>query len=307
MEFSFSHPQYLILLFLIPLIFTIHFFSFNYKKKVALKFANFRAIANVQGVDFFSKNVVILILSVLFILSLVFAVSGLTIHILREATSFSFVMAIDSSLSMSANDLVPDRMTAAKETAKIFVDETSADTKMGIISFSGGSYIERELTANKDEIKRAIENIELHTYGGTDLFDAVFTSVNLLASEQNKAIILLSDGQINAGNDIDTIVYYANKNQVIVHVIAMGTKAGGIMGTILSKLDEDNLKAIAYNTGGIYFTAESGQDLSTAFTEILQKTERKVSIKLDTYLLFFCLFLFVLIFFLINTRYMNFP
>jgi Ca-activated chloride channel homolog len=307
MEFSFAHPQHLSFLFLIPLVFVIHFYSFNYKKKVALKFANFKAIANVQGVDFFSKNVVILILAILFILCMVFAVSGLTVHTWRQATSFSFVVTVDSSLSMSANDLIPDRITAAKQTAKVFVDETVSDTKIGIVSFSGGSYVEKELTTNKDEIKRAIDAIQLTTYGGTDLFDSIFTSVNLLNSEQNKAIILLSDGQINAGEDIDKAIYYANKNQVIVHVIAMGTKAGGAMGSVLSKLDEDNLKAISYNTGGIYFTAESGQDLSTAFSEILQKTDRKVSIYLDTYLFFFCLFLFILIFFLINTRYMNFP
>jgi Ca-activated chloride channel homolog len=307
MEFSFSHPQYLFLLFLIPLIFVIHFFSFNYKRKIALKFANFKAIANVQGVDFFSKNVVVLIISLLLVLSLVFSISGFTIHVLREATSFSFVLAIDSSSSMSANDLVPDRITAAKETAKLFVDQTAADTRIGVVSFSGGSYIEKELTENKNEVKKAIDEIQLNSPGGTDLFDGVFTSTNLLDSEKNKAIVLLSDGQINAGDDIETIIYYANQNNVIVNVIAMGTKTGGAMGSVLSKLDEDTLKSIAYNTGGTYFTAESGQELSTAFSQILQKTERKVAINFNNYLLLFAIFLFILIFFLINTRYMNFP
>jgi len=307
MDFSFSHPQYLFLLFLIPLIFVIHFFSLSYKRKIALKFANFKAIANVQGVDFFSKNIVVLVLSFFIVLCLVFAISGLTLHTVREATSFSFVIAIDSSLSMSANDLVPDRITAAKNTAKFFVDETSSDTKTGVISFSGGSYIEKELTTKKDEIKRAIDNIELHSYGGTDLFEAISSSINLLEGENNKAIILLSDGQLNAGEDIETIIYYANKNDAIIHVIAMGTKTGGMMGTILSKLDEDTLKSIAYNTNGIYFTAESGEDLSEAFMQILQQTERKVSIQLDNYLLLFSIFLFILVFFLINTKYMNFP
>src|SRR3972149_2797927 len=307
MEFSFSHPQYLFLLFLIPLIFIIHFFSLSYKKKVALKFANFRAIANVQGVDFFSKNIVVLIFSFFTILSLVFAISGLTFHTLRQATSFSFVIAIDSSLSMSANDLVPDRISAAKSTARIFVDETSPDTKIGVVSFAGGSYIEKELTINKDEVKRAIDDIELYSYGGTDLFEAVHTSTNLLDGESDKAIILLSDGQVNAGDEIQNIVYYANKNEVIVNVIAMGTKAGGVMGNVLSKLDEDNLKAVAYNTNGVYFTAESGEALSDAFSDILQKTERKVSIELKDYLLLLCLFFFILVFFLVNTKYMNFP
>lgn len=307
MNFSFSHPQYLFLLFVIPLLFVIHFFSLNYKKKVALRFANFKAIANIQGVEFFSKNIVVLILSLFLLLGLIFMVSGLTLHVTREATSFSFMIAVDSSISMSANDLVPDRIGAAKQTAKAFVDEAAVDVKIGILSFAGGSRIEQDIIIDKLEIKNAIDGIQLDTFGGTDLYEALFTSANLLKPETNRAIILLSDGQVNVGEDIEDIIAYLNRNDIIVNVIAMGTLQGGAMGGILSKVDEDTLKSVAYNTGGVYFTAESGEELSDAFSEILQKTERKVSIGLSNYLLFFSLLVFLLIFFLTNTKYMSFP
>ena len=108
MIFSFTHPQYLLFLFLIPIFFMIHFFSLSNRKKVALKFANFDAISRIMGVDFFSKNVIILFLNSIIILFLVFALSGLTMHTTRESSSFSFVLAMDTSQSMEANDFVTE-------------------------------------------------------------------------------------------------------------------------------------------------------------------------------------------------------
>ena len=57
-EFTFLHPKFLFFLFAIPILFVIHFLSLTNRKKVALKFANFNAIARIQGIDFFSKNLV---------------------------------------------------------------------------------------------------------------------------------------------------------------------------------------------------------------------------------------------------------
>lgn len=306
MEFAFLYPQYLFLLFLIPLFFIIHFYSLNYRRKIALKFANFDAIAKIQGVDFFSKNVILLVLSCFIVFSLILAISGLTIHTIRESSSFSFVLAIDSSMSMSANDLVPDRITAAKETAKVFVDSSGVGTRIGIISFSGFSLIESDLIEDKGLLKTAIDRIETQNYGGTDLHEAIINAINLLDGEDSKAVVVLSDGQTNVGKIEDTI-YYANKNNIMIHTIAMGTSKGGLAGGALTKLDEDTLKAISYNTGGIYFSAETNEDLSKAFSDILNLTEKKVAIKMFNYLILFAIGLFILVFFLSNTKYLNLP
>jgi len=304
MDFTFSHPQYLFLLFFIPLLFFMHFWALSSKKKRALKFANFEAIARIEGIDFFSKNVFILFLNVALILSLSFAISGLTLHTTKESSSFSYVIAIDSSQSMEANDLSPNRISVAKETAINFVDSAPLDIKMGIISFSGGSKIELDMTTRKDELKRAINEIKLSGYGGTDLYEAVLTSSNLLSKESFKSVILLSDGQINVGN-IDDAINYAKDNNALVHTIGIGTKEGGETEYGISKLDEDSLKSLAYNTHGVYFNAENKENLSQSFLDILKLTKRRVSIELFDYLVLFSIALIILEFVLSNTKYVN--
>jgi len=306
MMFSFSHPQYLFLLFAIPVIFVIHFLSLSNKKKNALKFANFDAIARIEGVDFFSKNIVILFFSLFIVAFLVLAISGLTFHTVRESSSFSFVLALDASQSMEATDMLPDRITVSKQTAVDFVKMAPADVRMGVLSFSGSSYMEQEITENKDEIKRAIQSIQVGGYGGTDLYEAILTSTNLLDGEETKSIILLSDGQINIGN-IDDAVEYANDNDVMVHSIAIGTVEGGMTSYAVSKLDEASLKSVAYNTGGEYFNVADKDSLMSSFLDILKITKRKVSVSLFNYLLIAAIVLFMFKFFLINTRYINLP
>jgi Ca-activated chloride channel family protein len=305
MIFTFNHPQYLYLLLLLPLFIIIHFFSLNNKKKIALKFANFDSIARIQGVDFFSKNVILLFLNVLIGFLLILGLSGLTMHTTMKSSSFSFVIDIDVSGSMDANDFIPTRIAAAKQTAINFVDESPFGIRMGVVSFSGSSYIEQDMTEDKNLLKGVIDRIELSGWGGTDLYEAVITSANLLENEDNKAIVLLSDGQINVGN-IEEVIQYSQKKDIIIHAIAMGTPTGGITNySTISKLDEDTLKSVTYNTGGKYFFVTNGEQLSQAFLSILDLTERKVAIDLTYYLILAAFFLFILVFFLSNTRYMN--
>ena len=306
MIFSVSHPQYLFLLFVIPLFFLIHFFSLSNRKKGALKFANFEAIAKIRGVDFFSKNIVIFILSVLIVSLMILAISGLNFNTTKESSSFSFVIAIDSSQSMQANDFLPDRLTASKQVAKNFVDTIPYGANIGVISFSGSSYIEQDLLQDKSEVKTAIGNIELSGFGGTDLAEAIITSTNLLENEENKAVILLSDGQINVGT-IEDAVDYANDNNIIVHTIAIGTKEGGQTAYAISKLDEDSLRSIAYMTGGNYSSAETKEALVESLGSILQLTKQKVSINLSNYLILLSIFFLILRFLLTNTRYISLP
>jgi Ca-activated chloride channel family protein len=282
----------------------IHFYSLSNRKRVALKFANFDAIARIKGIDFFSKNITMLFLNSFIALLMIFAVSGLTVQTFMESSTFSFVIVIDTSESMEADDLFPNRATVAKQTAVDFIDAAPFGVNFGIVSFSGSAYLEQEMTDDKTEIKNVINNIEVEGWGGTDLHEAVITSIRLLQDEEHKAIIVLSDGQINVGK-LEDIVDYAQKNNVIIHCIAVGTKEGGKTPYAISKLDEESLKTVSYNTGGNYFLAEDKETLSQSFLDILKLTNKEVSIRLENYLVLFAIFLFVVEFFLINTKYLN--
>jgi len=307
MLLSFERPQYLFLLVLFPLVWAIHFFSSHLRRRKALKFANFDAISKIEGVDFFSRSLMIPFLSSLIVLFLALSVSGAVLHItpLRGSSFYSFVIAIDSSRSMGADDFFPNRLTAAKESAINFVKETPAGTKIGVASFSSFTYIEQELTENKNDIVYSISNINLSQYGGTDFYEALITASNLLNKQKNKAVIFVSDGQNNIG-DAKRIIDYANKQDISINAIAVGTKEGGKTKYSISKLNEEFLQNITEQTGGQYFSAKDQSALALSFANILRLTKNKTSLHLSTYLLLFALILFVIDFFLINTRYFNY-
>ncbi|MFA5173927.1 MAG: VWA domain-containing protein [Candidatus Pacearchaeota archaeon] len=292
MYISFTHPFYLIFLFSIPLIIFLHFFSLKAIRGNALKFANFEAIARVKGIDIFSKNIFLLFFDILLVVLLVLSLSGINLHKEVDASSFSFVIAIDSSQSMSANDILPTRIDAAKETAKTFIDSSPYDSSIGIISFSGTSSLEQQITNNKQLLKTAIDNIQLSNTGGTDIYDAILFSSTLLTNEKNKGVIILSDGQINTGNVYDAIEYAKEKN-ILVHTIAIGTLEGGETIYGLSKVDEESLKSISYNTGGKFFSVQNKAELEQSFKDIIQVTRKVGTIELNLYILMLLIVLFI--------------
>lgn len=304
---TFYNSSYLFLLILIPVLFGIHFFSLGNKKRRALKFANFDAISKIEGIEFFSKNVYVLFLSSFIILLLIFSASGLTFHYepVKGGSFYSFILALDTSQSMSADDFEPNRLDASKLTAIKFINELPIGSKVGVISFSSFAYIESPLSAEKNDILNSIEQIEPSTFGGTDLYEAIVTGSNLLYNEHNKVIIILSDGQLNIGTLNDTIDF-ARRNDIIIHSIAVGTEDGGNTFYGVSKLDKESLERLAFETGGVYFSAQNQTSLTESFTKVLRLTKTRVSVPLSEYLLVFAVIVFVLEFFLINTRYFGF-
>ncbi len=306
MNLIFAQPAYLALLLFIPIIILIHFISIKITKKRTLKFANFNALSRITGLDLYSKNVTILALTCIIVVLSVLALAGTTMVITKTVSKFSFVIAIDSSQSMGANDFYPTRLDAAKNTALSFLDSLPFGTKVGILSFAGSSVIEQTVTDDKGLLRAAIININISDVGGTDIYEPVVTGVNLLVNEDTKALIILSDGQINTGS-LEYAANYANRYHAIINTISIGTRQGGQTSYGLSQVDEQSLQYLAYNTGGNYSTAENSDKLAQAFQNALNQKQAVVPIDVSKYLLLIALLLFLIEYILINTRYRTFP
>lgn len=302
----FAKPIFLFFLLFAPLLVLVHFVSLRLRKKKALRFANFDAIANIKGIDLLSKNVSSLIVSCVIVILLSCSLAGMQISRTIPASSHSFSVAIDSSRSMEATDFQPNRLEAAKSTALSFVDASPEATKFAVISFSGNSFIEQPLTEDKYLAKTAIKSVQLSSVGGTDLEEAIITSANLLRGEDSKAIILISDGNINVGT-IDNAIKYANENQLIVNAIGIGTEDGGKTSYGLSKIDEDALRSLAFNTKGEFYKADNIEQLQNSFSTLLELKIKNVRIDVSDYLLIAAIILFAAYFVLINNRLATFP
>ena len=305
--FSFTNPRYLAIILVIPALVFIHFYSLKNHNVRALKFANFEAISKISGIQFFSKNLTILYVSIILIITLTLASAGLHVNVLKSASSFSFVIAIDTSQSMETKDLSPNRLEAAKSAAEVFVDEAPISTKMGVISFSGVPFIESKMTTNKEPIKDAIKNVRINKVGGTNVMNSLIAASTMFQKEDTKAVIIISDGEINV-ETVEAIIKYAKQNEIVINTIGIGTTKGAEneLGYV-SKLDEQALQSMAYETSGKYSLTNNNEELKKSIIETLKLTKKQVNVDMTYPLIFISTIIFIIIFLLLNFKYQSIP
>lgn len=311
MEIRFTNPEFLRLFIILPVIIAFHFFSIGYKKRRALKFANFEAIERVIGSELISRNIVILFLNLIIVSTLIFAAAGMILWYEQPVSTYNYIIGIDASGSMAADDFSPDRLTVAKEISKDFVSKLPRTTNVGVISFSGVGFIEKTPSQELSKVINAIDSISIKTIGGTDLNEAIIIGTNLLLILEDtrpKSIILLTDGQITAGVELIEVIDYAKKHNIIIHTIGVGTLEGGNLPSGgISKLDAQTLQALSYNTGGLFFLANDTQAIREAYQEFTKPLLRNTSTEISGFLIILTFFLFVFNWWLSNMRYESIP
>ena len=313
MAVIFKNPVYLWFLVSIILLIFVHLATLKLYKKKALKFANFEAISRVVGRQLLTSNFPVLLMRILILIFVILALAGTTVTYIGQSNDFDFVIAIDTSSSMNADDFTPSRLEAAKEKAINFIDSLSSKTRVGIISFSGVSLINLEITDELLKAKQSIAELTISRIGGTDLSEAIITASTLLSNtdseEKGKVMILLTDGQSNVGAPIEDAISYANTHNIIIYTIGIGTEQGGkIAGVETSlRLDEETLKQIAEQTQGAYFRAIDEKTLEDAYGQISTSTNKKISLNLTLILMVIALLLLFIEWGMANTKFRIIP
>jgi Ca-activated chloride channel homolog len=307
MEITFANPIYLWGLVSIPIYIVLYFVSIKYSRAMAVKFANFVALSRVADKVGETFNIPVLIVRILALICIILSISGMTLWYYGESANKDYVIAIDSSSSMSiANDFQPNRLEAVKIAATNFVDDLPLTSSVGVLSFSGTSYIEQVVTPEKSAVKNSIANMKLSAVGGTDLGNAIMTATNILIpSKKSRAILLLTDGRSNIGISDDAAILYANSYQVVVHAIGIGSE--DLEDDILG-VDEDSLSRIANLTSGNYFYVTSEEDLVGVYEELIKNPPYgKNPIDLVFPLLFLALILLMVDWMMDSTIYRKIP
>jgi len=307
MEFLFLYPQFLLLLLLFPFFVFIYFFSLMYNKKKAVVFGNFAAMERFYDIEFFSKNFLALYINLIILVLLIFSLAGTSVSFGADSSAFSFVIAVDTSESMSATDVSPNRLDAAISEAKKFVDLLPVGVRVGVIGFSGDALIYQELDSSKLKAKMALSELTFGDVQGTNVYNAIVGADKLFGDEQMKSIVLISDGQLNIG-DVPRIIRYINRNNLMVNTIAVGTEEGGVTSfNTISKADEDFLKSLAFNSGGQFFRVSDINEMSASFSTLVNETFKQVTVDLTFYFLLVAIFLFTVLWVLHNLRFRVVP
>lgn len=211
---------------------------------------------------------------------------------LKTGEGIDIVICMDVSGSMLAQDLLPDRLEAAKQVAADFVAQRTTD-RIGVVIFSGESFTLVPLTTDKNVLRTQIFNIQRGLLeDGTAIGDGLGVSVDRLKDSQTKSkiIILLTDGE-DQGGRIDPLAgkELAKAFNIRVYTIGVGTEgyapvpvpdqAGGTT-TRQQKvnIDEKLLRLIAEETGGLYFRARDNESLKRIYSEIDKLEKSKIQV-----------------------------
>ena len=108
---------------------------------------------------------------------------------------------------------------------------------------------------------------------------------------------------------LEIINEYANKNNLNIYTIGIGTEEGGSPKgvNVTLTLDEETLKIIANETDGKYYKAESNEELKNVYKEIAYSTEKRLSLDLTIYLMLLALLTIFLDWGLVSTKYRRIP
>lgn len=108
------------------------------------------------------------------------------------------ILAVDTSLSMLAEDLKPNRLAVAKEVIQQFIQIQNGN-RLGVVVFAGQSYTLLPLSTDYAMVSESVADIEIDMIdkGGTAIGDAIANGVYRFKDDNPKSrvIILLTDGE----------------------------------------------------------------------------------------------------------------
>jgi len=177
------------------------------------------------------------------------------------------MFAIDTSKSMLAQDVKPDRLTHAKFAVSDLVDKLNGDG-VGLIAFAGSAFLQSPVTLDYDAFRESLNALDTQVIprGGTDIATAIHEAQAAFRTQadREKILVLITDGEDLAGNAI-AAAEAAAKDGVKIFTLGVGSANGELIPLgngefakdtngqfVKSKLDETTLKKIAEVTGGMY-------------------------------------------------------
>jgi Ca-activated chloride channel family protein len=195
-------------------------------------------------------------------------------------TGRDVLLVLDLSRSMTVTDVAPNRLAAAKAAAWETVSASPGD-RVGLIVFGGSAFLQLPLTSDHAALKLFLDAASPDDLAdpATDLGTALATAGKVFEHEGDRgrrAVLLVSDGESGEG-DLEAATKSLRAEGIPVFTLGVGTTGGGpvpadsseapekfhrdhIGRIAISKLEENDLRAVAKLTGGTYARADRPAD-----------------------------------------------
>jgi Ca-activated chloride channel family protein len=282
MDLSFQHNKYFILLAAIPLLLVLYYFVLSWKKRTVKKIGDANLVKEMTKNYSPKKFAIKFVLMLTAITAAVFALANLRSPKGVEQVNrngIDVMIAIDVSKSMLAQDIKPNRLERAKQALSKLIDKLNND-RIGIVVFAGRAYLQMPLTGDHGAAKMYLSSASTDVVPtqGTVISDALkmcYASFNS-KEKKYKAVVLISDGEDHDENALK-VAKQMGEDGIVINTVGIGSPQGATIideltnqdkkdnngNTVITKLNEDELRKIAETGKGSYQLFTNTDDLVT--------------------------------------------
>ena len=200
-----------------------------------------------------------------------------------EQRGLDIVVAVDTSKSMLATDIAPNRLERAKLAAMELLQRAGTD-RLGLVAFAGDAFLECPLTIDNTAFQQSVQALNVNSIpqGGTALAAAINTALTAFKGKNHhKALVLFTDGEDNDEGALEAAQNAAAAG-LKIFTIGIGSAEGTLVtvagadgnmdyirdekGQVLkSKLNEALLQQIATAAGGFYLPLRGANTMDTLY------------------------------------------
>jgi Ca-activated chloride channel homolog len=288
---KFAQPQVLwVLLAAVPALIVFLCWSWRVKQKLVEQFVRARLLSSLTiGVSTARQKVRLALL--------VAAVAGILLALARPQWGFAWeearqqgldiVVAIDTSKSMLAQDVAPNRLDRAK-LATIDLMRLAKTDRLGLVAFAGSAFLQAPLTLDETAFQQAVDavSVGIIPQGGTALSEAIKTAQAAFekGNDNHKVLVLFTDGEDHDAEE-ETIAAAKDAAQdgMRIFTIGVGTPEGELLrvpdeqgnptfvkdengDVVKSHLNQTLLQEIATDAGGFYLPLQGANPMETLYT-----------------------------------------
>ena len=285
-------------LLIIPGMVVFYLAAMRKREKVLRKFASGNALSEISASFDIGKrklrNFLMVLATLFMVLALMRPQWGFTWQEVKQR-GLDIVIALDTSNSMLAEDVLPNRLDRAKLAIRDLVKKIYGD-RIGLVVFSGTAFLQCPLTIDYNGFLLSLDDVDASVLpiGGTSLAKAIYKAIESYegGKDEEKILIVITDGEDLEGG-LDRAIAKAKSDGVKIFCVGIGSPEGELIpipgkygkqgflkddegNVVRTRLMEGPLEKMALATGGMYVRATGAEfGLDLMYEEKLSKLQKK--------------------------------
>lgn len=212
-----------------------------------------------------------------------------------KRTGLDILLVVDTSKSMLTQDVKPNRLERTKLAVKDLIKKLKGD-RIGLVAFSGDAFMICPLTSDYGGFLLSLHDLDINIIprGGTNVGGALSEAIKGYDKTPSKfkAVVIVTDGE-NLEGDPLAVAKKAKDSGIKIYSVGVGTQEGDLIrvqdaqgqfqffkdeqgNVVKSRLNENLLQRIAYETGGAYVRSSGAEfGLDYIYEQHLSRLEKR--------------------------------